>query len=122
MNLEGVEVDWAEELNAAVTVCDTKGIIVYMNRYSIRQFKKRGGEKLLGENLLDCHPEPSKTKLKQMLAKHSENMSIAEKKGVKTIFLQTPWRVNGEFRGIIEISFDLDPNLPISLQPQLIND
>jgi transcriptional regulator with PAS, ATPase and Fis domain len=115
MNLEGVDVEWAEELNAAVTVCDTEGIIVYMNRYSIRQFKKRGGEKLLGENLLNCHPEPSKTKLKQMLAQHTEHMSIVEKEGVKTIFLQTPWRVDGLFRGIIEISFVLDPKLPISV-------
>ena len=31
MKLEGVDVDWAEEFNGAVTVCDREGIIVYMN-------------------------------------------------------------------------------------------
>ena len=67
MIFEGKEVDWAEEFNGAVTVCDKDGIIVYMNQYSIRQFKKYGGKKLLGTNLLDCYPEPSKTKIKKIL-------------------------------------------------------
>ncbi len=116
MRLNGIiDVGWAEEFNGAITVCDANAIIVYMNRYSIRQFKKHGGAKLLGSNLLDCHPEPSKTKLKQMLTDHSENMSVSEKNGVKTIYLQKPWKVNGEFRGIVEISFDLPNNLPLQL-------
>ena len=112
MNLEGVDVDWAEEFNGAITVCDTEATIVYMNQYSIQQFNKYGGEKLLGSNLLDCHPEPSKTKLKKMLVEHSENIYTTEKRGIKRLIMQTPWRVNGKFRGIIEISFLLDSKMP----------
>jgi len=112
MKVEGVDVDWAEEFNGAITVCDRDGIIVYMNRYSVKQFEKYGGEKLLGTNLLDCHPEPSKSKLKEMLEQPVENMYTTEKKGIKKIILQTPWMKNGEFSGIIEISFHLDPDMP----------
>jgi transcriptional regulator with PAS, ATPase and Fis domain len=112
MNLEGVNADWAEEFNGAVTVCDTKGIIVYMNQYSIKQFEKYGGASLLGTNLLDCHPEPSKSKLFRMLQNPEENMYTTDKDGVKKIIYQTPWRKSGVFAGIIEISFQLIPGMP----------
>ena len=110
---EESEVDWAEEFNGAVTVCNRAGIIVYMNQYSIRQFAKYGGSKLLGTNLLDCHPEPSKSKLKKMLESPSDNMYTTElEDGQKKLIYQTPWRVNGEFKGIIELSILLDSEVP----------
>lgn len=109
---KAIIVDWAEEFNGAVTVCDRKGIIVYMNQYSVRQFEKYGGEKLLGTSLVDCHPEPSKTKLKKMLEKPVQNMYTTEKDGVKTIIYQTPWKRHGKFLGVIELSFVLDAEMP----------
>lgn len=112
MKLEGVDIDWADEFNGAITVCDREGKIVYMNTFSIGQFKKYGGEKLVGTNLLDCHPEPSKTKLKEMLEKPAENMYTVEKKGVKRFILQTPWMSKGQFSGVVEISFQIAPNMP----------
>ncbi len=111
MILKGRDVEWAEEFNGAITICDKQGIIVYMNQYSIRQFKKYGGDKLLGTNILDCHPEPSKSKLKKMLESPKENMYTTESEGVKKIILQTPWKKKDEFYGIIEISFRLDKGL-----------
>jgi transcriptional regulator with PAS, ATPase and Fis domain len=112
MKLEGVDVDWEEEFNGAITICDRNGIIVYMNQYSINQFKKYGGEKLLGTNLLDCHPEPSKSKLREMLESPGENMYTSEKEGRKKIILQTPWLRKGVFSGVVEISFQLDATMP----------
>lgn len=107
------DVDWAEEFNGAVTVCDRDGIIVYMNKQSVRQFSKYGGEKLTGSNLLDCHSEPSKSKLKQMLESPVDNMYTTENsEGVRKIIYQTPWKMKGEFCGIIEISFLLNSELP----------
>lgn len=112
MKIKGVSVDWAEEFNGAITICDTKGIIIYMNRHSIQQFHKYGGDKLLGTNLIDCHPEPSKTKLKKMLVERFDNMYTTEKDGTKTMIIQRPWTVNNEFKGLIEISFKLDAEMP----------
>ncbi len=112
MKLEGFNSDWAEEFNGAVTVCDRAGIIVYMNKVSIEQFAKYGGEKLLGSNLLDCHPEPSRTKLQNMLEHPQENMYTTEKNGITKIIYQTPWKEKGEFMGVIEISFALQAGMP----------
>ncbi len=112
MVLEGMNVDWAEEFNGAITVCNCEGIIVYMNRFSVEQFKKYGGEKLIGTSLLNCHPEPSKSKLKGMLKNPVENMYTTEKNGIKKIILQTPWMSNGVFSGIVELSFKLNSGMP----------
>ena len=112
MNLEGVDANWAEEFNGAVTVCNREGIIVYMNQVSIHQFEKYGGAALLGKNLLDCHPEPSKTKLAEMLKNPVENMYTTEKKGIQKIIYQTPWMLGGIYQGIIELSFVLQPGMP----------
>lgn len=107
-----MEMDWANEFNGAITVCDRHGIIVYMNQVSIEQFKSYGGEKLLGTSMIDCHPEPSRTRVLQMLEHPEDNMYTTEKEGVKKIIYQTPWRENGIFRGFIELSFVLAPGMP----------
>ena len=112
MKLEGVDIDWAEEFSGAVTVCNREGIIVYMNKASIHQFEKYGGAALLGKNLLDCHPEPSKTKLAGLLKNPVDNMYTTEKNGIQKIIFQTPWTTGGVYQGIIELSFVLQPGMP----------
>ena len=112
MNPKEIDLNWTDEFNGAITICDLSGIIVYMNQYSVEQFQKYGGEKLLGTNLLNCHPEPSKSKLAEMLKNPTENMYTTEKDGVKKIILQTPWKSDGKIRGIVELSFVLDPEMP----------
>ncbi len=112
MNLEGVNVNWADEFNASITVCDTSGIIVYMNQYSIQQFKKYGGENLLGSSLFDCHSEQSGIKLREMMDEQSENIYTTENKGVKRMIMQMPWKLKGEFCGLVEITFILDSKIP----------
>ena len=111
MNLGGIDVDWEEEFNGAITVCDGKGIIVYMNKLSIEQFAKYGGEALIGTNLLDCHHEPSRTKLLEMLKTPLENMHNTEKAGRKKMIVQKPWMQDGVFCGIVELSFYLNSDL-----------
>lgn len=112
MKRPGFIPNWTDEFDGAITICDTDGIIVYMNQKSIAQFKKHGGKKLLGQNLLDCHPEPSKSKLKQMLEKPHQNMYTTRKNGLEKMVLQTPWTEKGKFRGIVEMSFNLPNDLP----------
>jgi transcriptional regulator with PAS, ATPase and Fis domain len=96
--------NWAYEFPGAVTVCDRKGIIVYMNSESKKQFVKYGGEQLLGMNLIDCHPEPSRALLVQMLEEPFENKYITEKNGQKKLVVQAPWVEDGDFLGVVEVS------------------
>ncbi|WP_321996091.1 hypothetical protein [Draconibacterium orientale] len=106
MTLKDYHVNWMDGFEGAITVCNTEGIIVYMNDFSIRQFEKYGGEKLLGTNLLDCHPEPSKTKLREMLVTPTENTYATEKNGVAKVVTQKPWMEHGKFCGVVELSFE----------------
>ncbi len=109
-----MQINWTDEFNGEITICDREGIIVYMNKHAIKQFEKYGGEKLLGTNLINCHPEPSRSKLIKMLQNPMENSYINEKNGKQKMILQTPWMEEGVFRGVIELSFELPANMPIN--------
>lgn len=99
--------NWWRELQVSITVCDTTGVIVEMNEKSITTFKSEGGAALVGTNVLDCHPEPARTQLAEMLADKSTNVYTIEKNGVKKLIYQTPWSVNGEYMGYVEISLEI---------------
>jgi len=99
--------NWANEFPSAITVCDKEGIILYMNDKSRTTFEKDGGQKLIGQNLLDCHPEPAKTRLKKMLSEGKSNSYTIEKNGIKKIIHQSPWFENGEYKGFVELSIVL---------------
>ena len=59
---------WIQEFPGAVTVCDRDGIILAMNDKSVRTFEDSGGASLIGSDLFACHPEPSRTKVKELLS------------------------------------------------------
>jgi len=99
--------EWFHGLDAAITICDKKGIIVYMNRKSAETFAKDGGKKLIGSNLLDCHPEEARKMLQEMLISEKENIYSIEKNGVKKLIVQKPIYEHGNFDGFMEMSFVL---------------
>lgn len=104
--------NWIKGLPCAFTVCDKTGIVIDMNVNAEKIFESDGGRALIGTNLIDCHPEPSRTKLKDMLAGEVTNTYTIEKNGKKKIIHQTPWYDNGEYKGFVEISFELPDNMP----------
>ena len=58
---------WAEEAPVAITVTDADGVIVRMNARARETFAKDGGGALVGRSVLDCHPEPARTRLAGLL-------------------------------------------------------
>ncbi len=104
--------DWIKEFNCAITVCDTNGIIVAMNDKSVEVFKDEGGSELIGKNLFDCHPEPSRTKLKQMVEQQTENVYTIEKNGKKKLIYQSPWYEKEIYKGFVELSLEIPFELP----------
>lgn len=104
--------NWSEEFDGSITVCDRKGIVVYMNNAAKRQFAKYNEGGLIGMSLIDCHPEPSRTLLLKMLEEPMYNSYTTEKNGTKTMIHQSPWFENDEFKGVIEISFKIPLELP----------
>ncbi|MBK6764818.1 MAG: PAS domain-containing protein [bacterium] len=104
--------NWSTEIPFAITVCDTDGIILEMNHKSQSTFAADGGAELIGTNVLDCHPEPSRTQLCGMLATQERNVYTIEKNGVKKLIYQTPWYENGEYRGFVELSLEIPLDMP----------
>ncbi len=86
--------DWVQEFPGAVTVCDAAGRIVEMNGRSLEAFAADGGAKLIGTNVLDCHPEPSRSKLEGLMAERRTNVYTVQKNGKKKLIYQAPRIVN----------------------------
>lgn len=103
---------WVHEFPGAVTVCDADGMILAMNAKSAKTFQESGGAALIGSNLFDCHPEPNRTKLKQLLERRERNTYTIEKNGIKKLIYQSPWYVNGEYRGFVELSLEIPFEIP----------
>jgi hypothetical protein len=100
--------DWTDEFKGSITVCDRKGVINYINQHA----QKQSGRDLLGANLIECHPEPSRSKVKSMLETPTFNSYTVEKGGIKKMVHQSPHYINGVFSGIIEITFEIPKEIP----------
>jgi len=103
---------WIPEFPAAVTVCDPAGIILEMNERAIETFARDGGADLIGRNVLECHPEPSRSQLAAMLAERTPNAYTIEKYGVHKLIYQSPWYENGSYAGFVELSIEIPSELP----------
>ena len=99
--------DWVKEFPGAITVCDTEGTILEMNDKATRTFEKEGGAKLVGKNMLDCHPEPARSKTERLLAAREKNVYSIEKNGIKKLIFQSPWNKDGKYAGFVELSLEI---------------
>ncbi|MGD0590857.1 MAG: PAS domain-containing protein [Bacteroidota bacterium] len=103
---------WIQSFPAAIIVCDVHGIILEMNDKAIDVFKEDGGEKLLGKDILECHPEPARSQLAEMLKTGKPNYYTIEKRGVKKLIYQVPWYRDGTYAGFVELSLPIPSEMP----------
>lgn len=57
----------------AVVICNTDHKIVSMNPAAIEAYSKRGGEKLIGQSIMDCHNEASREKMRRVVEWFAES-------------------------------------------------
>lgn len=103
---------WIKEFPGAITICNADGLILEMNDKAIKTFESQGGAELIGQPLLDCHPEPARAKLAELLAARRRNVYTIEKNGVHKLIYQSPWYENGEYGGLIELSLEIPAEMP----------
>jgi transcriptional regulator with PAS, ATPase and Fis domain len=106
--------DYFKEFNIAVTVCDTEGNVTWMNDKS--KFVNHGD--FTGKNLLDCHPEPARTKLLDLMKNQETNVYTIEKSGIKKLIYQSPWYEHGIYAGIVELSMEIPFEMPHYVRKQ----
>lgn len=104
--------DWDIEFPAAITICDSQGIILRMNNVAARGYEKDGGLKLIGSNAMDCHPEPARKRFKEMLESGRKNIYSIERNGVKKLVYQSPWYRAGKYAGFVEIVMEIPADMP----------
>ncbi|MBM3137976.1 MAG: PAS domain-containing protein [Chloroflexi bacterium] len=104
--------NWFKSLPAPITVTDAAGIIVEINEAAAEMFKKDGGRALIGKDVMDCHPEPSCSRLRGMYANQSANVYTITKNGKKKLIYQTPYFSDDVFSGFVEICLDLPDEMP----------
>lgn len=104
--------NWIGEFPGAVTVCDRNGVVIEMNEKSAKTFEADGGRALIGKNLLDCHPEPSRSMVANLLANPRVNAYTIEKRGVRKLIYQAPWFDGGTFQGLVELSLEIPESMP----------
>jgi hypothetical protein len=115
MNLTSAQ-SWAEEMDIRVTVCDLRGIIVYMNKASALSMHKYGGTELIGKSIFDCHNLKSCQQIHEMLEYPTVNIYIIEKAGERRMIRQFPWEEDGVHQGIIEFSFPVPFSIDVKVR------
>lgn len=103
---------WWSELGAAITVADSSGRIVAMNRRAEEVFAAEGGRTLIGSDVFDCHPEPARSLLREMYASQRPHHYTIRKLGQTRIIHQLPVYQNDQFAGFVEISIPIPDRLP----------
>lgn len=62
-----------EQDRAAIVICDVNHKIIYMNRAAVKRYGKKGGEKLIGQSLLNCHNQHSNEMIKKIVLWFAED-------------------------------------------------
>ena len=83
-----------------------------MNDRAAKSYKDDGGFALIGKNVLDCHPEPARSKLERLMEECQHNVYTIEKNGVKKLIYQSPWYKNGEYAGFLELTLEIPFEMP----------
>jgi DUF438 domain-containing protein len=105
--------NWIENFPCAITVCDGNGIILEMNAEAVKTFSNYGGIKLIGQNVLNCHPVKARTKLKKMLKSGKSNVYTIEKKKLEKLVYQSPWyNAHGRYAGFVELVLPIPKKIP----------
>jgi hypothetical protein len=107
-----IDVDWITEFPNAITVCDLQGVVLAMNDRAAAGYREYGGKELIGKSILDCHPEPARDKLRQLLQSGARNVYTIEKDGIRKLIYQAPWRRNKQRCGIIELALEIPSDVP----------
>lgn len=98
---------WNDELDCAVTVCDTEGAVLYQNDRS----REVNGD-VRGKSLIPCHNERSRAIIRRLLDEGGRNAYTIEKNGVRKFIYQTVWRRAGCIGGLVEYSMEIPAEMP----------
>jgi len=98
---------WVTEFPGAIAVCHRIGIIVDMNDNASEAFAGIGGCRLIGKEIFDCYPEPSKSRVKVLLECRRQNIYCIFSGAKEKLVFQTPLFVRGEFSRYSDVMLEI---------------
>jgi hypothetical protein len=104
--------EWTKAFPGFIMICDTDGIILEMNDKAAEVYRTDGGRNLIGKSLIDCHPEPARSKLLLMLKTGERNAYTTERNGIKKFIYQAPWYDGGQLGGMVELALEIPFEIP----------
>jgi len=103
---------WVKEFPGTVTVCDKNGVVIGLNDAAVRGFAEQGGTKLIGSCIFDCHPEPARSKFMDLMKSRRQNIYTIQKDGRRKLVFQTPWYLEGEYAGYLDLTVEIPWEMP----------
>lgn len=103
---------WVKEFPANLTVIDKDDTIIDMTDRTAKAFAEGGHPDLIGTTVIDCHPDWAKTRLKALIDSRRTNVYTYTKDGRKRLVFQTPWTIDGEFAGYLDMTLELPADMP----------
>ena len=103
---------WVGGFPATLTVIDKDGLIVDMTEQTAKAFAERGHPDLIGAPAERCHPEWAWLKLKALMDSRRTSVYTYTKDGRKKLVFQSPWTIDGEYAGYLDLTLELPPDMP----------
>lgn len=98
-------------LDIAITITDKEGNFVFLNEKSGEINANGNPKSLLGKPIRRCHT-PRSNAIIEKLFQGEKNVYTITKKGQRKLIYQTPWLVDGEVKGLVELSMVIPENMP----------
>jgi transcriptional regulator with PAS, ATPase and Fis domain len=100
--------DLLRGLEGEIVISDENIDIIYMNDAAIKNHEKRGGAKLIGQSLLDCHNADSQRQIREMYAAYAKGdlrvrQIRAERKNIARRSIMMPIMQDGRVKGCMEL-------------------
>lgn len=99
---------FVDQEDTSVVICSTDHTIIYMNPAAVKNYAKRGGAKLMGKCLLDCHNEKSAEAIKKVVnwfaesSEHNRVFTFHNEKQNKDVYMIALRDENGKLIGYYE--------------------
>lgn len=65
-----------------------------------------------GRSMLPCHSERSRQIIESLITNGENNVYTIEKRGLRKMIYQTPWRAEGRVAGLVEFSLEIPETMP----------
>ena len=98
---------WVKEFPGSVIICAPDGIILEMNDHAAAFYAADGGRDLIGKNVLDCHPEPARSQILEMMETHQTHVYIITENGIRQLIYECAWYLDGAYAGFMELILPL---------------